>query len=172
MEQVGGAFNRVNVNAGHTRHTGVEVAAGLALGAGLRADGSYSNALHVYRDWAPNAAESYHGKRIESAPRAMSELRLSWAPRFAPHSRLGLEWSRVGAYYMDPANEHEYPGHTLLGLRLNLPLRAGLELDASATNLLDARFAESAAYNAAEGETFTPGAPRSLNLAVQYRWQR
>jgi outer membrane receptor protein involved in Fe transport len=72
---------------------------------------------------------------------------------------------------MDDANQFVYPGHNLLNMRANLPLTRTLELNGQITNLLDTRYAEGASVSAL-GEEFTPGAPRSLSLAVQYRWQR
>ncbi|MBV9774363.1 MAG: TonB-dependent receptor, partial [Gemmatimonadetes bacterium] len=168
----GTGFNRVNVNAGHTRHAGVELALGVELFAGLRLDGSYSNAVQRYLEWTPSTTESYDGKRIESAPRVLANTRLSWTPRFAPDARVGAEWVRVGSYFLDPANTHTYPGHDLFNLRLNVPVTRTVELDGRITNLFDTRYADSATYDRFLGEQFMPGAPRSLNLAVQYRWQR
>lgn len=169
--RVDGALTRVNVNAGRTRHAGVELALGAELVGGLRLDVSYSNALHTYGAWAPNDTTDYTGKRMESAPRELANARLTYAPGWLANARLGAEWVRVGRYFMDVANEHEYDGHDLLNLRLNLPLTQQLELVGRVNNVLDVRYAESASVNAI-GEQLSPGAPRQLNLAVQYRWQK
>jgi iron complex outermembrane recepter protein len=169
--RVNEGVTRVNVNAGRTRHEGVELALGAGLGAGLRLDVSYSNALHTYDTWAPNDTTDYSGRRMESAPRELTNARLGYAPGWMQGARLGAEWVRVGSYFMDVANEHEYAGHDLLNLRLNLPLTRGLELVGRVSNLLDTHYAESASVSAV-GEQFSPGAPRQVNLAVQYRWQR
>ncbi len=165
-----GGFNRVNLNAGHTRHRGVELGVGAELAVGLRVDAAWSSALHTYEEWELSATESYAGMRMESAPRELVNARLAWAPAFAPEARAGVEWVRVGSYFLDPANTRTYPGHDLLNLRLSVPLTRALELDGRVSNLLDERYAEGASFDRFQGELFTPGAPRALSLAVRYRW--
>ncbi|HET6228740.1 MAG TPA: TonB-dependent receptor [Longimicrobiaceae bacterium] len=170
----GAGFNRVNANAGFTRHQGVELGLGAPLGRQLRADVSYSNALHTYRRWTLGGAANvdYSGNRQESAPRVLANARLAYTPSWMRDTRLTGEWVRVGSYFENPENTQKYAGHDLFNLRLNLPVTRALELDGSVTNLLDKRYAEAAAYDPFQKEQLTPGAPRSLSLAVQYRWKR
>jgi iron complex outermembrane recepter protein len=167
-----GVVNRVNTNAGATRHEGVEVGLGLELTRQLRLDASYSNALHRYRDWAPSTTEGFGGKRMEAAPRELINARMTYSPAALSDARFGAEWVRVGRYYMDAANTHEYAGHNLFNLRLTLPVSGGLELAGRVNNLLDTRYAEGASFNAFQGEEFSPGRPRTVSLGAQYRWQR
>jgi outer membrane receptor protein involved in Fe transport len=168
----GNGFDRVNENAGRTRHQGVEVGVGLALSRELQVDGSYSNAVHRYLEWTPSATESFDGKRMESAPRVLANARMTYAPRWASGARVAGEWSRTGGYFTDAANTHRYGGHALVSLRAAAPLGRALELNAAVQNVFDARYADGATYSRFEGERFTPGAPRSVSLSVQYRWQR
>lgn len=171
VTRVENVVTRVNVNAGRTRHEGVELSLGAALTRRLRLELGYSNALHTYQEWGPNPDEDYAGKRMESAPRVLANARLTYAPAGPQGARLAGEWNRIGRYFMDVANEHEYAGHDVFNLRLNLPLTHGFELVGRVNNLFDARYAETAAVNAL-GEQFSPGTPRQAHVAVQYRWQR
>jgi iron complex outermembrane recepter protein len=172
VTRTGGVVNRVNTNAGATRHEGVEVGVGVALSREVRVDASYSNALHSYREWAPNATDDFGGNRMEAAPRELINGRIAYTPSFFADSKLGLEWVRVGRYFTDAQNTHEYEGHNLFNVRLNLPVTTGLALVGQVNNLLDERYAEGASFNQFQGAEYSPGRPRTVNLAVQYRWQR
>jgi outer membrane receptor protein involved in Fe transport len=163
--------DRLNTNAGATRHEGVELAAGLALGAGVRLDASWTAARHLYREWAPSATQDFSGNRMESAPRTLSNARLGYAPAWLSGAAAALEWVHVGRYFADPANTVEYPGHDLYNLRLNVPVGTRLEAVLHLTNLLDERYAEGVSMGVA-GAEFSPGRPRSINLGLRYRWQR
>jgi iron complex outermembrane recepter protein len=169
--RVDGVETRVNSNAGATRHEGVEMGAGVVLPAGFRIDASYSNALHSYREWTPSATQDFSGNRMESAPRELINARVSYAPAGWTGVRVGLEWVRVGRYFTDPQNTHEYAGHNLVNARVGLPVTSGLELVGTATNLLDERYAEGASFNPFRGAEYSPGRPRAVHLGVQYRWQ-
>ena len=81
------------VNAGKTRHRGLEVGLGAPLGSTLRLDWAFSYAKHTYEDWITNQG-AFSGKEIEAAPRVMSNARLTWAP--GNGVRTQLEWVRVG----------------------------------------------------------------------------
>jgi outer membrane receptor protein involved in Fe transport len=163
---------RETQNAGKTLHHGIEAGIGAELARGLRADVSYSLAEHVYRAWSPRPEVDYGGNEIESAPNVLLNARLSYAPAFLPGGRVAAEWSRVGGYWLDAENTHRYDGHHLLNVHANLPLTGRVEAIGRVLNLLDDRYAESAAYTAARGEEFAPGMPRTVYLGVQYRWSK
>jgi outer membrane receptor protein involved in Fe transport len=163
---------RETVNAGRTLHRGVEVGLGAEVASGVRADVAYSRSKHSYESWRPTPSVDYSGNEVEAAPRTKLSARLNYAPSFLDGARLGVEWVRIGSYWMDPANTHRYEGHDLLNVRLNAPMTHGLELVARLDNLADRRYAETAAFTQARGEEFAPGLPRSLYLGVQYRWNR
>ena len=92
------------VNAGKTRHRGVELGAGLPLANTLRADTAFSYAKHTYADWVTNLG-NFTGKKIESAPRVMTNTRLTWQPQKA--ARVQLEWVRLGRYWLDTGNTQQ-----------------------------------------------------------------
>jgi iron complex outermembrane recepter protein len=165
----GATLDRVNANAGRTRHQGLELGLGLDVASGLRVATSYSNALHTHREWVTGEAD-YSGKRMVAAPRVIVNTRVDAAPRLLGGGTVGVEWVRIGSYFLDEANLHRYPGHDLFHLRAGIPVSRSLELDARITNLLDTRYAEDASVSRL-GEEFTPGAPRSFSLSVQYRRQ-
>ena len=159
---------RETSNAGETLHRGVEVGLGAALAEGLRADVSWSRQRHTYEHWSPRTGLEYGGNEMESAPRTLASVRLGWAPAFGD---FGAEWVRVGSLWMDAENTHRYDGHALLNLRAAVAVPGGLELVGRMSNVLDARYAESAGYTAARGEEYAPGMPRTVYVGLQWRWE-
>ena len=161
---------RLSQNAGATNHRGLEVGAGVGIGSGLRLDGAVSYARHTYVEWSPRAGVDYTGNEMELAPRLIGNARLSYRPPFLSRGVLAVEYVRLGSYWMDPENTHEYDGHHLVNLFATLPLMEHLELSGRITNLGDRRFAETSSYNQQQGERFRPGAPRQFFLGAQYRF--
>jgi len=164
--------SRETLNAGATRHQGIEAGIALQLPAGLRTDVAYTRAQHEYVEWSPRPDLDYAGKGIEAAPRSILNLRASWSPEWIAGSRITAEWTRIGKYWMDAENTHRYDGHALLNLRVNAPITSSLEVIGRLDNITNERYAETAAYTIARGEELAPGLPRALYLGVQYRWNR
>jgi outer membrane receptor protein involved in Fe transport len=158
------------VNAGKTLHRGVELGAGIPLPSSLRLDISASYAKHTYEDWVVSGTADYSGKEMETAPRVITNTRLSYAPAALNGGRVALEWVKLGRYWMDAANTNQYEGHDLLNLRVNYPASKDVEVFGSVNNLADKRYAESASYTTARGREFAPGMPRTLYAGVRYNW--
>lgn len=156
------------VNAGETLHRGVELAVGVRLPADLRFDFDWSYAKHTYEEWTPRDGVDLSGNEMEDAPRTIGNAVLAWSPAVAPGASVSLEWVRIGSYWMDADNTHEYDGHDLLNLRARMPIGRFVAF-ARLMNAADERYAESAGFNVFRGEEFAPGAPRTLFAGVQIR---
>ncbi len=161
-----------SVNAGETRHRGIELGAEAPLSSTLSAGMALSWARHTYEQWQAFSATTsqnvdFSGKRIEAAPQFLGNVRLSWAPREA--LRLQLEWIRIGAYWMDQANSTRYGGHDLFNVRANWALGRGVSLFGSVMNLADRRYADSASISSAT-PVYSPGLPRAVYAGVELRW--
>lgn len=161
---------RETQNAGETLHQGIEAGVGVALSSTLRGDVSYSLSEHKYEVWRPEEGVDYGGNIQEAAPRVLASARLAYSPALLRSGRVAVEWSRIGAYWMDAENTHKYPGHDLWTLSANIPVIRRLELMGRISNLTDERFAENAAYTRARGEEFAPGMPRTVYVGLQYGW--
>ena len=161
---------RLTQNAGATSHRGVEVGVGVGLARGLRLDGAVSYARHRYVEWRPRPGVDYTGNEMELAPRLLGNGRLSYRPPFLASGLVAVEWVRLGSYWMDPDNTHQYDGHDLFNVFATVPLMSHLELSGRVTNLADKRFAETSSFNGQQGERFRPGAPRQFFLGAQYRF--
>jgi outer membrane receptor protein involved in Fe transport len=161
---------RESVNAGETRHRGVEVTAGWQTFGWLRLDAAVSRARHTYEVWQPRATVDYSGNEIAAAPRDLINLRARVSPAFMRGGSLSADLMRVGGYWEDPENTSRYDGHSLVNLRARYPVWQGMELIVRATNIFDERYAEQATFNTFERERLTPGAPRMLYVGLQGRW--
>jgi outer membrane receptor protein involved in Fe transport len=163
---------RLTQNAGATSHRGVELGIGVAPLRGVRLDASMAYAKHTYDEWQPGGAVDYSGNEMELAPRFFANARLTLRPRLLGSGSLGVEWVRLGPYYMDPENTHRYRGHDLVNVSATLPVHGQLELVGRVTNVGNRRYAETSSFTQQQGERFRPGAPRQFFLGAQYRLDR
>lgn len=156
-----------NVNGGRTEHVGIELDA--AWRATERIEVALSATLARHRYGFTRAAGG--GERIEdgadvdTAPRSIGALRVTWQPREAV--RAWLEWEHMGHYWLDAANEHRYGGHDLLHAAVQVsrgPLGVSLHL----RNVLDEAYAERADY-AFGSYRYFPGQSRNARLSVTWR---
>lgn len=159
----------VTVNAGETEHKGIELALGRALGSNWRFDTALSHARHRYVDWVDGGTD-YSGRVIESAPRWMSNTRITWLA--TRDTRAQLEWVHIGSYWLEAQNLDiygKYEGHDLLNLRVSHRLNPSVELFARVMNLTDERYADSASVSS-NTPVFSPGLPRTWYAGVELGW--
>ncbi|PKM09122.1 MAG: hypothetical protein CVV14_00940 [Gammaproteobacteria bacterium HGW-Gammaproteobacteria-4] len=155
-----------SVNAGETKHRGIEIGAGFALSNVLRVDSAYSYAKHTYQEWNTSAGD-FTGNEIESAPRTLINSRLTWNPVEA--ARVQFEWVRIGAYWLDAANTAKYEGHSIYNLRMNWKLTDVVALFGSIANLTNKRYADSAQIRSGE-PVFSPALPRTYVGGIEVNW--
>jgi len=165
--------SRTTMNAGQTLHRGIELGLGADLTDNVDLGVSYSYAKHSYEDWKPNTTTDFSGNEMESAPRQIVNTRLNYRPAMLNGGRGELEWVRLGNYWMDQANTHQYSGHDLLNVRVNYLFSKKLEVYGRVTNLTDKRYATAASFKpAAFGNPdkfeFAPGQPRTFFLGMNY----
>ena len=156
------------VNAGETLHRGVELAASTTLAGMLDVSASYTRATHRYEEWLPSTGVDYSGNAMEDAPRTLASASVGLHPAFLGGGRVALEWSHVGAFWMDPANTHRYEGHDLLHIRAQQPLLDRLSVFGRVHNVTNERYAETASYTDARGQEFAPGMPRTFYVGLEW----
>ena len=159
----------VTVNAGETEHKGVELGLGRALGEHWRFDTAVSYSRHTYVDWVTNAAD-FSGKEMETAPRWLTNTRLSWTPWRG--TRAQLEWVRIGSYWLEASNDPtfgKYEGHDLFNVRVSHQINRHLALFGRVMNLSDERYADSASVSS-NTPVYSPGLPRAWYAGVELDW--
>jgi len=152
----------LNVTDGETSHQGVELGLDYQIVQNINFALNYSYGQHRY-EFDRETSGVVKGNQIDTAPPRLANLRLQWQP--SDTSDLAIEWSHVGAYYLDPANEHQYAGHNLVQLRAQLALNENITLLARLENLLNEQYASRADY-AFNAYRFFGGQPRALHLGI------
>lgn len=158
---------RETVNAGETSHKGIELGLNKKFTESIKVNIAASYAVHTYEDWKPNSTTDYSGKEMESAPRTVTNAKLSYRPESLPNLVIEPEWVHLGSYWMDQANTQKYNGHDLLNIRTRYTLSKKSTVYARVMNVTDERYATAASYKAAafgkpESFEYSPGMPLSL----------
>jgi len=163
--------SREVMNAGVTRHKGIELGYSRQLLDWMSMNLAWSVAEHVYDDWQPNATTDYSGNEMPSAPQTVASAALLFTPQALHGGSVELQWERLGSYWMDDENSYRYGGHDLYHLRTEFHVDDGIRISARVMNLADRRYATAAQYSAAafgnpEKFEYAPGMPRSYYLGV------
>ena len=166
---------RETVNAGETSHKGIELGLNKKFTESIKVNIAASYAVHTYEDWKPNSTTDYSGKEMESAPRTVTNTKLSYRPESLPNLVIEPEWVHLGNYWMDQANTQKYNGHDLLNIRTRYTLSKKSTIYARVMNVTDERYATAASYKAAafgkpESFEYSPGMPLSLYVGYTQKF--
>jgi len=157
-----------NVANGRTKHRGVEVELEVPLTDTLFLAGAATYARHTYdfdNTVSVNSTESIvRGDEVDTAPRLLSNARLGWA--VSDELFAEFEWIRVGRYYTDASNQHDYDGHNLFNVRMDWAFCENAKAYAVITNLANSTYAERADFSFGTDRYF-PGETRAFQLGVQ-----
>jgi outer membrane receptor protein involved in Fe transport len=164
--------NGFNVPNGKTRHKGIEASfdAPLFWHLDLTASGTYAQHTYAFNRavTGPQITESItSGDDVDSAPRWLGNVALSWQPIEAV--RAELDWSHVGRYFTDASNRHFYPGHNLLDLRARWDLTESVALHAAVRNLTNTDYAERADFGFGQ-ERYFPGETRGYEGGLEVKF--
>jgi hypothetical protein len=162
--------------AGKTLHKGLEY--GITYKPSkevfFRFGGAYS--IHRFVEFtlsqrASDALKDVNGKDMPSAPRWIWNSEISYYPKWAKNFRTSIEWQHVSKWYQNQINTVEYKGYELLNFRASYQWK-GIELFTNVMNLTDALYATNASRGNAvtDRTTFTPAAPRTFVLGLQYNF--
>ena len=152
----------LNVTDGKTAHKGIELGIKYDLNTALILSVNYSYGQHKY-EFDRQSSGVIKGNDIDTAPEHLANARISWLP--TTNTSLELEWQYMGDYFLDPANEHIYDGHTLWQLRGSMDVNPTVKLSARIENLLDEKYASRADY-AFGSYRFFGGQPRAFHLGI------
>lgn len=160
--------------AGKTLHKGVELGITYKPSKQVfaRLGGTYS--IHRFVEFilsqkASDALKDVNGKDMPSAPRWVWNGEISYYPQWFRNFRTSVEWQHVSKWYQNQVNTIAYNGYDLVNFRAGYQWK-GIELFTNIMNLTDALYATNATRGNASTDrtTFTPAAPRTFVLGVQY----
>lgn len=169
-------------SAGKTLHRGVEYSITCKPGTQWFFRFGGTNAIHRFEEFDLSARstdeiKNVNGKDMPQSPRWIVNSEVTYKPQYLTGFRLSLEWQRIGSWYQDQLNNVRYDQKGLFGLKgvsyLNLRAgyeRKGVEVFAHVMNLTDELYANAATRGnaATDRTTFTPAAPRTCVLGIQY----
>ncbi|MHA8102852.1 TonB-dependent receptor [Aquirufa nivalisilvae] len=168
-------------SAGKTLHEGIEYAIS------YRPDNQWSfrfggtNARHMFVDFvlsqkASDALKNVNNKEMPQAPHFVANVEVTYKPNWVKGARVALEWQRISSWYQNQVNTVSYaelgfgglPGVSVLNLRLGYQWKA-YQVFMNVMNLSNELYANSASRgnNATDKSTFTPAAPRTINVGLQ-----
>lgn len=162
--------------AGKTIHKGIEL--GLTYKPSkqvfFRYGGTY--AIHKFQEFilsqkTTDVLKNVNDKLMPSAPKWLWNTEISYYPTWAKNLRTSIEWQHVSKWYQNQVNTVEYKGYDILNTRVGYHWKS-IELYANAMNLMDVLYATNATRgnNATDRTTFTPAAPRTLVMGLQYNF--
>jgi outer membrane receptor protein involved in Fe transport len=172
-------------SAGRTLHRGVEYGLTWKPTAELLFRVGGTNAVHRFEEFvlstrATDAVQNVNGKEMPQAPRWVANSELTYKPRWLPGLRAAVEYQRISSWYQDQVNRVRYDdrglfgarGVSLLNVRAGYSWRETVEVFVNVLNLTDERYANAATRGNAPTDrtTYTPGAPRTVALGVQYNF--
>ena len=155
-----------NVTDGLTTHVGVEAEGEVALTErrSLRAGATWAEHRYGFDRVVGNGSETIEdGDLVDTAPRTLANLQLTWTPTDA--WRVELAGTHVGRYATNAANTVFYDGHDLLDLRVQRSLKEDVALTFITRNLTDERYARRADF-AFGNERYFPGEDRAFELVL------
>ncbi len=167
----------VGVNAGKTRHTGLEAYLQVQLARGLRLWSTYTRAWYIFRDFV-DEGQDFGGNDLTGQPPHHLNAGIDLETTFGLYGFLTYQF--VDSYPLNDANTVYNDAYHLLNLKLGyrreLGRRVGGELYAGLQNLTDTKYASMTQINA-QGfggrapRYYYPGLPRNYyaGLKITYR---
>jgi iron complex outermembrane receptor protein len=165
--------DRQNISGAKTRHQGLDFSLDyqFAENWALGVDGNY--ARHTYNSHIDLLGSSgdIKGNDIDTSPRLFGSARLSWdfSELTGRSSTAQLEWVYMDEYYLEPDNEHQYDGHSLVNVRIQSQLSSRITGALRITNLTDEDYAERADYGFGSYRYFV-GQPTGAYLELSYQF--
>lgn len=154
-----------NKNAGKTLHKGIEF--GINANPVKSISFRFSSALskHRFIEFVEKGI-SYNDNEMNGAPNWMHNAEVWYKPSFLKGLRFGLEWQKIGTYYMDPLNTVQYEGYDVFHLRAGYKWKA-MEVWINMMNATD-RYYAFTSNKSNSGYSYTPAEPRHFNIGISY----
>jgi len=155
------------VSGGKSRHAGAELGLDWQFASRWRTsiDVTYGRHKYDFDASAQRGGTFVSGRDVDTAPRWLASAELFFEPNDSVD--VALQWTTIGAYYLDAENMHTYPGHELLNLRATLQSGRNLSVSLRLLNVLDRDIADRADY-AFGNYRYFPGRGRELFVEFLY----
>jgi iron complex outermembrane recepter protein len=173
-------------SAGKTLHRGIEYGITYKPNTQLTIRFGGTNAIHQFVNFTlsnkeTDVVKNVNGNDMPQSPRWIANGEITYKPTCVKGFRIALEWQRISSWYQNQVNTVSYNDTGFMGLKgiSYLNLRAGytwkgVEVFANIMNLTDELYSNSATRGngVTDRTTFTPAAPRTVVVGVQYELNR
>jgi iron complex outermembrane receptor protein len=164
--------DRQNISGAKTSHKGIDISLDYQIGENwsARLDGTYAEHKYESRIQLLGARDDIKGNYIDTAPKSFGSAAIHWdmTETTGRPGRAELEWVYMDSYYLEPDNQHEYDGHSLVNLRMTSELGKRFSGSIRLTNLLDEDYAERADFGFGDYRYFV-GQPRGAYFELAYQ---
>jgi outer membrane receptor protein involved in Fe transport len=161
-------------SAGKTLHQGVEYSIVIKPSDQLNFRFGGTTALHRFEDFlvsikSADALKKLDGFEMPVSPRTTYNTELSYYPKWFKNFRTSLELQHADNWYQNQVNTIRYDGYNVLNMRIAYKLK-GIELFSNMMNINNALYATNASRgnNLTDRSTYTPSAPRTFVMGIQY----
>ncbi|SOD89396.1 TonB-dependent receptor [Spirosoma fluviale] len=161
-------------SAGRTLHRGVELGVTYRPSKQVFFRFGGTHAVHRFVEFTlsqrvSDAVQNVNGNDMPSAPRTLWNTEVSYYPVWLKNFRTSVEWQHVAGWYQNQINTVRYGGYDVANVRAGYEWK-GIELFTNVMNVTNALFATNATRgnNATDRTTYTPAAPRTVVVGVQY----
>lgn len=158
---------RRNQNAGETRHYGVEYGLHITPVKGLLIRLSGTNAVHEFVQYVERGAD-FSGMRMPQAPSWIANAEVVYQFQAIKGLRLSVEMLHMSSYFMNELNTKTYPGFTVFNARAGYSFK-GFEIWCNVLNFTNRLYSPNARLSR-WGQSYTVGAPLSLNIGLGYQF--
>lgn len=163
-------------SAGKTLHRGIEYGLTVKPSREYNFRFSGTTALHRFDDFlvsnkSTDALKNLDGYEMPGSPRTTFNTEFTWYPKWIKNFRSALEWQHSAGWFQNQVNTVRYNGYDLLNFRMGYQWK-GVEIFTNILNVTDALYATSVTRgnNATDRSTFTPAAPRTFVMGLQYNF--
>jgi iron complex outermembrane receptor protein len=152
------------VNAGGTRKRGLEISLSHDVNSQWQLGGSGALQDYQYLNYV-DSGNDYSGNQVRFIPSQQYSVFVryhhqGWSAR--------VEGLGFGDYYIDDANTEKYKGYQMVTNLMVSYQQQPHKIQLNVNNVADMRYAEEVAKDTRGNYSYTPGAPRSVQLTYRY----
>ena len=160
--------NNFIVDDGKTKHKGIELSVTFYIDSNsfIEINSSLQDHKYDFETETSMKEKIFRGNQIDTAPKILANL--LYSSQISSELTLEIQLQKMGRYFTDAANLHEYPGHTLINTNFFYKISKSLTYYLNIKNLSDEKYADRADYNFYGGDRYFPGREREIYIGFNF----
>ena len=162
--------NNFIVDNGKTKHKGIELLSKLNIteSSSLEFNATLQNHEYNFDTETSMKEQINRGNKIDTSPKIMANL--IYYSELTNNLDIDIRIQKMGKYFTDAANLHEYKGHTLIHSKFLYKFSRTLYAYLEINNLANKDYAERADYNFYGGDRYFPGREREFLIGFKFSY--